>query len=40
MKWISATINKNYTDDPEEGLETLFHGCTVILNEDGTWYKI
>lgn len=39
MKWISATINKEYSNDVEEGIDKLQQGDTVVLLDDGTWYK-
>jgi len=39
-RWISATVNKIYTDHENEGIEGLDRGSIVILIADGTWYLI
>jgi len=43
-RWISATVNERYSDDPKEGIPKLEEGDTVILEWDSktkrtTWYK-
>jgi len=38
-RFISATVNEIYSDDKLEGIEGLNEGDTVILFEDGTWFR-
>lgn len=38
-KWISATINEEYSTDMNEGIDGLTEGDIVILESDGKWYK-
>ena len=38
-RWISATVNEEYSDDELEGIEDLAEGHTVILYDNGTWYE-
>jgi hypothetical protein len=39
MRWISATVNEQYSNDPAEGIEGLQEGDTIVLFDDGSWYK-
>lgn len=40
MKWISATVNDEYSGWDDEGIDSLDEGTVVVLEENGTWYKI
>ena len=40
MKWISATVDKEYSDDEDIGIDGLNRGDNVCLNADGTWNKL
>jgi len=39
VHWISATVNEQYSDDKEEGIQELQEGDNVILYSDGRWIK-
>ena len=42
-RWVSATVNETYSEDPKEGIQTLKEGDFVVLEKDEkgnqTWYK-
>ncbi len=40
MKWVSATVNEEYSSMDSEGLEGVTEGTLVQLSEDGTWCKL
>jgi len=40
MKWISATVDKEYSDDEDIGIDGLNQGDSVCLNADGTWTRL
>ena len=38
-RWISATVNEEYSSEELEGIEGLQEGDNVILEADGRWHK-
>ncbi len=39
-RWVSATVNEEYSTMDSEGIDGLEEGMLIQLNEDGTWNKL